>query len=95
MRSITCLFVALCLSASTICAQDQPTFSSAQQEVLDAHNARMEASKKHDFASWSRYVADDCIYSDDDGIIDANVKAHVMDHWKLPHEYEYGVNARD
>ena len=66
MRSIACLFAALCLPASMICAQDQPKFSPAQQEVLDARKARVEAGKRRD-GSWSRYVADDCIFSDDDG----------------------------
>ena len=94
MHHLSRLLLPFCLSASMICAQDQQKFTPAQQEVLDAQNARMAASKKHDFAAWSRYVADDCIYSDDDGVIDTNVKAHVADHWKLPHEYEYGVNSR-
>jgi hypothetical protein len=95
MRYFTCLFVALCIPASMICAQDQPKFSPAQQEVLNAHNARVSAGERHDFETWSRYVADDCIYSDDDGIVDTNVKAHVKDLWKMPYEYDYGVNPRD
>jgi ketosteroid isomerase-like protein len=95
MRYSTCLLIALSIPASMICAQDQPKFSSAQQEVLDAKTARTEAGERHDFAAWSHFIADDCIYSDDDGIIDTNVKAHVMDHWKLPREYDYGVNRRD
>ncbi len=95
MRYLACLLVGLCIPASTIGAQDQPKFSPAQQEVLDAKQARTEAGERHDFAAWSRFIADDCIYSDDDGIVDTNVKAHVMDHWKLPREYDYGVNRRD
>jgi len=95
MRSIACLLVALCLSSSMICAQDQPKFSPAQQEVLDAHKARAEASEKRDYATYSRLVADDCIYSDDDGVLDTNHKAHIMEHWKLPLAYDHGVNPRD
>jgi Domain of unknown function (DUF3471)/Domain of unknown function (DUF4440) len=95
MRYLICLLVALCIPASMIRAQDQPKFSPAQQEVLDAHNARIAAAQRHDYATWSRYVADDCIYSDDDGILDTNHKAHVMELWKLPHDYDYGVNPRD
>jgi hypothetical protein len=95
MRYLTCLFVALCIPGNMIRAQDQPKFSPAQQEVLNAHNARVSAGERHDFVTWSRYVADDCIYSDDDGIVDTNVKAHVKDLWKLPREDEYGVNPRD
>src|ERR1700691_4053151 len=95
MRHFIFIAVALCISAVTLGAQDQPKFSPAQQEVLDAHNARIAASERHDFAAWSRYVADDCIYSDDDGIVDTDHKAHIMDLWKLPLEFEYGVNPRD
>lgn len=95
MRSFSCLLIALCLSRSMICAQDQPKLSSAQQEVLSAHKARVEAGEKRDYATWSRLVADDCMYSDDDGILDTNPKAHVMEHWKLPLAYDHGVNARD
>jgi ketosteroid isomerase-like protein len=95
MRRLAPLVVPFCLCASMICAQDQPKLSPAQQEVLDAKKARKEAGDRHDFAAWSRFIADDCIYSDDDGIVDTNVKAHIMDHWKLPREYDYGVNPRD
>jgi hypothetical protein len=63
--------------------------------VLDAHNARVEAGEKRDYATFSRLVADDCIYSDDDGVLDTNPKAHVMEHWKLPLAYDHGVNPRD
>src|SRR5580700_4844846 len=95
MRSLTCLLAALCLSAIPLGAQDQPKFSPAQQEVLDAQKARVAAGERHDYATWSRYVADDCIYSDDDGVLDTNHKAHIMKLWKLPHDYDYGVNPRD
>jgi len=95
MHSITCLFVALCLSATMICAQDQPKLSPAQQEVLDAHKARVEAGEKRDYAAWSRLVADDCMYTDDDGVLDTNHKAHIMENWKLPLAYDHGVNPRD
>ena len=95
MRYFTCLFVALCLCASMICAQDQPKLSPAQQEVLDAHRARVEAGEKRDYATFSRLVADDCIYSDDDGVLDTNPKSHIVERWKLPLAYEHGVNPRD
>jgi len=95
MHSIACLLVALCLSASVIRAQDQPKFSPAQQEVLDAHNARVEAGDKRDFATYTRLVADDCIYSNDDGVVNTHPKAHVLERWKLPLAYDHGVNPRD
>jgi len=94
MRPFTCLLVAFCLSASPLYAQDQPKFSPAQQEVLDARKARVEAGKKRD-GSWSRYVADDCIYSDDDGNL--VTKAQLLEHEKRnwPPEYDHSVNFRD
>ena len=95
MRYFTCLLIAFCIPASTISAQDQPKFTPAQQEVLDSHKARVEAGEKRDYATWSRLVADDCMYSDDDGVLDTNPKAHVMEHWKLPLGYDHGVNPRD
>jgi hypothetical protein len=95
MRYLTCLLAALCLSTSMTCAQDQPKLSPAQQEVLDAHKARVEAGEKRDYATYSRLVADDCISSDDDGILDTNPKAHILEHWKLPLAYDHGVNPRD
>jgi hypothetical protein len=84
MRYFTCLLAALCLSAGMLYATDLPKPSPAQQEVLDAHKARLEAGEKRDYATYSRLVADDCIYSDDDGVLDTNPKAHIMEHWKLP-----------
>ena len=95
MRYFTCLLVALCLPASTVYASDQSKLSPAQQEVFDAHKARVEAGEKRDYATYSRLVADDCIYSDDDGVLDTNPKAHITEHWKLPLAYEHGVNPRD
>jgi hypothetical protein len=95
MRSFTCLLAALCLSCSLICAQDQPKFSPAQQEVFDVHKALGEALQKRDYASFSRLVADDCMYSNDNGILDTNHKAHVMERLKLPLAYDHGVNPRD
>jgi len=94
MRYFTCLLVALCLSASMICAQDQPKFSPAQQEVLDVRNALRETALRRDMEAWSRYVADDCIFSTDDG--ELNTKAQVIEHvGKLPPEYDHSVNPRD
>ena len=94
MRFVAYLCLALCIPASMIRAQEQPKFSPAQQEVLDAHKARIAASERHDFATWSRYVADDCIFSDDDGVL--HTKANSLEQWgKVPPEYDYDVNPGD
>jgi len=95
MRHFTCLFVAVCLCACMMRAQDQPKLSPAQQEVLDARKARVEAGEKRDYATYSRLVADDCMYSDDDGVLDTNPKAHIKERWKLPLAYDHGVNPRE
>ena len=95
MRYFTCLLVALCLSAEhDLGAQDQPKFSPAQQEVLNVRNALRETALRRDMAAWSRYVADDCIFSTDDGALET--KAQFIEHVrKLPPEYDRSVNPRD
>jgi hypothetical protein len=94
MRSIICLLAALCLSASMLCAQAQPKFSPAQQEVLDVRNALRETALRRDMAAWSRHVADDCIFSTDEG--DLQTKAQFIEHvGTLPPEYDRSVDPRD
>ena len=94
MRSFSCLFSALCLFAITIRAQDQPKFSPAQQEVLNVRKALRETALRRDMAAWSRYVADDCIFSTDDGNL--VTKAEFIEHnQKLPPEYDHSTNPRD
>jgi len=94
MRSITCLLVAICLSASMLHATDPPKLSPAQQEVLNVRNALREAALRRDMAAWSRYVADDCIFSNDDGVF--VTKAQIVESLgKLPPEYDRTVNPRD
>jgi len=94
MRSIACLLFALCLSASMIGAQDQPKVSPAQQEVLNVRNALRETALRRDMTAWSRYVADDCIFSTDDG--ELHTKAQFIEHvGKLPPDYDRSVNVRD
>lgn len=92
MRCILCLFVSLLLPTVTVSAQEQPRLSPAQQEVLDAHKARLEAGQRRD-GSWSRYVADDCIFSDDEGNL--TTKAKIISRTKAwPPEYDHSVDYR-
>ena len=95
MRYFICIAVALGIFAITLRAQDRSKFSPAQRDVLDAQNARIAAGERRDYVTWSRYVADDCIYSDDDGVLDTNPKASILELWKLPLAYDHGVNPRD
>lgn len=67
-------FVALCLSTGMFKAADQPKLSPAQQEVINAHEARTESRNKRDQAVYSRYAADDYIFSGDDGSVLTNIQ---------------------
>ncbi len=94
MRFFHFLLVALCLCVGMIHAADQPKLSPAQQEVINAHEARTEASNKRDQAAYSRFVADDCIFSTDGGSV--RTKAQLMAHvGKLPTEYDHSIDPRD
>ena len=84
MCSFRRLLVALCVSACVLCAKDTPKLSPAQQEVINAHEARTEASNKRDQAAYSRYVADDCIFSTDDGSV-RNQSSTDGERGKAPH----------
>jgi len=92
MRALVCLAVALCIPALGQPAAGQQKLSRAEQEVVDAQKARVEAGNKRD-GSWARYVADDCIFSDDNGAL--VTKAQMMRFEKLPPEYDRTVNQRD
>lgn len=94
MRFTNCLLVALCLSASMLSATDPPKLSLAQQEVLNIRKARLEAISRRDMVAWARYVADDCILTDDDGGV--QTKAQFIEGVaKLPPEYDHAANPRD
>jgi len=94
MRYFSCLLAALCLSVVPGYAQEPPKFSAAQQEVLNVRNALRETALRRDMAAWSRYVAEDCIFSTDDG--DLHTKAQFIEHvGKMPPDYDHSVNPRD
>jgi ketosteroid isomerase-like protein len=94
MRSMTRLFLALCLCVRMLYGADQPKLSPAQQEVINVHNALRDAARKRDFKAWSPYVAEDCIFSTDDGNI--NTKAQVIEHMRnLPFEYDHSEDRRE
>jgi hypothetical protein len=82
MRSVNCLLAALCLSAVTISAQDQPKLSPAEQEVVNVSKARIDAASRRDVAALAGYFADDCIFSTDDGTV--ITKTELMEHYRKP-----------
>jgi ketosteroid isomerase-like protein len=94
MRYFIFLFVALCIHPSTLCASDQPKLSPAQQEVLKVSLARRDASNRRDMAALARFIADDCLFSTDDGLV--ILKTQYLEHMgKLPVEYDHSTNPRD
>jgi len=94
MRAFVCLLVALCFPARPLYAQDSSHWSPAQLEVLKVRNVLRDTALRRDMAAWSRYVADDCIFSTEDGTL--QTKAQFIEHvGKLPPEYDRSINPRD
>lgn len=94
MRSLRCVLLALCLSAGMIGATDQPKLSPVQQEVLNASQAKSDARNRRDIATWAAYVADDCVFSNDDGVL--RTKAQLMQFYeKHPIAFDHSTNSRD
>jgi hypothetical protein len=94
MRSFRRVLVVLCLLPGTMNAADQRKFTPAEQDVINAHEARTEASNKRDQAAYSSYVAEYCIFSTDNGSVltKAQIVAATA---KLPTEYDHSTNNRD
>jgi hypothetical protein len=90
MRSIILVSVLLC-AFSMLSTADPQKFSPAELEVLKAMNLRVEADARHD-GSLARYIADDCIFSDDIGRV--FTKAQFLDD-KMPPEYDQVGDRRD
>jgi hypothetical protein len=81
------------LNATALYATEPPKYSPAEQEVLNVRNTLRETALKRDMAAWSRFVADDCIFSTDDGTLIS--KAQFIRHiGKLPPEYDRSADPR-
>lgn len=93
MCYLACLFVVLAIPAVTL-ATDEPRFSPAEQEVLNVSQARRDASNRRDVAGSARYVAADCIFSSDDGVVITKAKYYER-LAKLPVAYDRSTNARE
>jgi len=94
MRYFACLLVAFRMPASMICATDGPKLSPSPQEVLNVSLARRDASNRRDMAVLARYVAEDCLFSSDDGTVSTKTQ-----YWepmtKRPVAYDLSTNPRD
>jgi len=94
MCKFTSLMISLCISATILLASGEPKLTPEQQEVINAHNTLRDTARRRDFAAWSPHVADDCIFSTDDGEI--TTKAKVIDHMRnMPLAYDHSENQRD
>lgn len=94
MRRFAPILMAICLPIALLSGTDEPKFSPAQQEVLNVRNALRDTALRRDMTAWSRYVADDCIFSTDDGTL--VTKAGFIEHnKKMPPEYDHSENPRD
>lgn len=72
----------------------EQTLTAEQQGVLRFHERMWDAAQKRDFESWSGYVADDCIFSDDEGQV--TTKAEIIEHLrKMPLAYDRSENHRE
>ena len=79
---------------SAIHVQNLSELSPEQEEVFNVSKSLGEAANRRNFAAWSRQVADDCLFSDEDGIL--QTKARLMEHlMKLPTAYDHEVDPRD
>ena len=94
MRSFVFFLVALSISADVVSGSQQPKLSRAEQEVLDVSLARRDASNRRDMATLARYIAEDCLFSSDDGTV--STKTQYLQHMaKLPVAYDHSTNPRD
>ena len=96
MRFVFLLYLLLLLFVSAIFlhAWEPQKLSPAQQEIVDVHNARVRVFERRNYAAWSPYAAEDCIFSGDNGAL--HTKAEMMENVKnFPVEYDHGLNQRD
>jgi len=93
MRLLSSFLISVCI-ATLPWALDEKRLPPEQQEVVEVHQAMREAAEKRDFNTWSSYVADDCIFSDDDGEVET--KAQIIAHLRnMPAAYDHSENHRD
>lgn len=94
MPRLSVLVVFLCMPPMLKSAPQPSPFTREQKEVIQAHNTIREAVRKRDFSAWSPYVAEDCIFSDEDG--ELITKAKLIEHLRnLPLVYDHSENQRD
>ena len=93
MRHLVCVLLAACFASFPNALRSQ-TLAPAEQEVVGAIRARMDAAAQRQVETWARYVADGCILSSDDGSL--MTKAQMLAHYKkVRAEYDRALDPRD
>lgn len=64
------------------------------EEILEVHEQMWQAIGKRDLDKWSAYVAEDCIFSNEEGEI--TTRSELIGHLRtLPREYDRSENRRE
>jgi ketosteroid isomerase-like protein len=93
MRHLAYLLLALCTTAVGSNVSEAQKLSPAEQEVVNVSKARLEAAANRDMAAWTRYVAEDCIFTEGGTIL---TKAQMLEHYKkIPAKYDRALDPRD
>jgi len=94
MRPAFTIVIFLYLATAWPGAYGQPELTPEQQQIVRLHARISEALQKRDFTTWSSYVANDCIFSNEDGEI--TTKAQIVESMRnLPAGYDRSANHRD
>ena len=95
MRLLFLLFpLLLTIGTAPSPVHGERTLTVERQGVVTFHERMWAAAQKRDFENWSKYVADDCIFSDDEGQI--TTKAEIIEHLhKMPLAYDRSENHRE
>jgi ketosteroid isomerase-like protein len=80
MRHLACIFLSLCPTAMWGSVTEAQKLSPTEQEVVNVNKARMGTAANRDMAAWTRYVAEDCVFSTDGGTV--STKAQMLAHYK-------------
>jgi len=94
MSKLLLLLISAILSAALMWAHEEAKLTPGQREVVNVHNTMREAARSRDFGAWSAYVADDCIFTTDDGEI--TTKAKIIQHMRsMPQADDHSEDLRD
>jgi len=94
MRLFVLTVVSVCLSTLGLHASGNPELTAGQREILALHQSMAAALQNRDLTEWAKFVADNCIFSSDDG--ELTTKAQIVENMKtLAPAYDRSENHRD